>query len=341
MTSSIQDRDLAHIWQHTPCYPSLDHARLFMTGATGFFGSWLLESLAYAKRMLNLKIDIVVLTRNQEAFRKKRPHLATMPGLTLLTGDVTDFTFPQGAFTHVVHAATDVSPQGANRLDQLDTIVTGTRHTLNFAIQSGVKKFLLVSSGSVYGTQPPTVSHVNESYLGAPDPLISSSSYGLGKRMAEHLAVLYANQYPLDVSIARCFAFVGPYLPQDAQFAVGNFISNAISNQPIRILGDGTPYRSYLYAADLVIWLWTILCEGRSGVAYNVGSEEAVTLFDLAKVVASVKPTSVVVEKKSDPAILPSRYVPQTLLAQTQLKLKQYVGLKDAIERTIAWSLQQ
>jgi len=340
----IDEIDLTHIWKHAAsCIHELDSARLFITGGTGFFGCWLLESLRFAKAHLGLHTEVVVLSRNPREFEKKMPHLAQMPGLQLVAGDVARFEYPAGEFTHVIHAATEASVKlnQEQPLVMLDTITEGTRHTLNFAEQARVKKFLLVSSGAVYGVQPPTISHLDETYIGTPDPLDIASAYGLGKRLAEHLSVVYSRNYGLDVKIARCFAFVGPYLPLTTRFAIGNFIHNARTQSPIHILGDGSPYRSYLYAADLVIWLWVILCQGENRRAYNVGSDEAVNLADLANMVASASSSklSVLVAKKSDPAVLPSRYVPQTLRARTELQLNQHVGLVDSIQRTLRWSL--
>jgi dTDP-glucose 4,6-dehydratase len=189
----------------------------------------------------------------------------------------------------------------------------------------------------VYGRQPGDLTHVPEDYPGAPDPLDPRSAYGIGKRTAEQLCALYQKHYGVSSTIARCFAFVGPYLPLDIHFAIGNFIRDVMNAGPIVIKGDGTPYRSYLYAADLAIWLWTILLRGAPGSAYNVGSEESISIAEVAKRVVRSASSDVKIEIQGRKQINQTveRYVPSTQKAITELKLQQTIDLDKAIQYTV------
>jgi dTDP-glucose 4,6-dehydratase len=334
--------DLDHIIAHTEgLWEELRGQRIFITGGTGFFGCWLLESFTWANDKLNLDATATVLTRNLEAFRQKAPHLAAHPAIRFHSGDVRTFAFPDGKFSHVIHAATEASARlnAENPLLMLDTIIEGTRRTLDFAVACGAQKFLLTSSGAVYGKQPPEMTHIPEEYNGAPDPLDPASAYGEGKRAAELLCTLYHQKYGLQTLIARCFAFVGPYLPLDAHFAIGNFIRDALKGGPIVIKGDGTPYRSYLYAADLTIWLWTILMRGLPNRAYNVGSEAAICIGQLANETAKRLHTSEVIwAHRPEADKFAQRYVPATHRASEELKLMPSIHLALGIDRTATWA---
>jgi len=337
MPSPLPTADLDHILAHTEgLWEQVRGERVFLSGGTGFFGHWLVESFLHANRELDLKASLTVLSRAPENFLCNAPHLAGCEALQLLAGDVRSFDFPEGEFALVIHAATAASQKLNDPRQMLTTIVDGTARMIAFAQGHGTRQFLLTSSGAVYGRQPTTLSHVAEDYNGAPDPLDAGTAYGQGKRLAEHLCALAARVAPVQYKIARCFAFVGPHLPLDAHFAVGNFLGDVLAGRPIRIKGDGRPLRSYLYAADLAIWLWTILLKGQPLRAYNVGSEEALSIRALAEAVQQAlgKPTSVEVMQQAAPV---PRYVPDTGRARAELGLEAWIDLPEALRRTARW----
>jgi dTDP-glucose 4,6-dehydratase len=334
--------DLDHVLAHTrSLWTEARGQSFFITGGTGFFGMWLLESFARANDELALGMRAVVLTRNPESFAKKAPHLATRSDMEFIRGDVRSFIFPAGRFAYLVHAATEASVKLNAEAPQemLDVIVGGTRRVLDFAAQAGVKKLLLTSSGAVYGKQPSELTHIPEDYSIAPDPTASASAYAEGKRISEDLCARHARQFGTEVKIARCFAFVGPHLPLDAHFAIGNFIRDAMHGGPIRVKGDGTPYRSYLYAADLAIWLWTLLFRAPSCRAYNVGSDADLTISALAHTVASVFAArkEIVIERPPNPMTPSDRYSPDLRRINNELGLRVEIDLRVALSKTFRW----
>jgi nucleoside-diphosphate-sugar epimerase len=315
--------------------------RLFITGGTGFFGCWLVESFCFLNHLLGLGAEVTLLTRNPQAFVQKCPHLASDPSVRLHMGDVRSFVFPDGEYKYVIHAATEASAKQADEapLEMLSTIIAGTERALEFAVTHGAGKFLLTSSGAVYGRQPPNLTHVPESYIGAPDPLDPANVYAEGKRTAELLCALYQKTGSLECKIARCWAFCGPHLPLDQHFAIGNFIGDVLAGRPIQIQGDGTPRRSYLYAADLAVWLWTILFRGPALVPFNVGSAHDLSIFELAQIVSRTldSKSKIYVAREAVPGVAPSRYVPSVDRAHKVLGLNETVGLEESIRRTAKW----
>ena len=337
-------RDINLVCESTSqLWPDLRGQHLFITGGTGFFGRWLLETFFAANDRFALKARVTTLTRDPRRFVTACPHLAARPDLTLLTGDMQSFTFPDGDFSMVIHAAADVSTaRGVGDVrpsSLLAAAFDGTRRVLDFAASHGTRRFLLVSSGAVYGPQPPTLTHIPEGYPGAPDPCQLASGYGEGKRVSESLCAAYAGQNGIACAIARPFAFIGPHLELDQGFAIGDFLRSALASQPIVIRGDGTPLRSYLYAADLAIWLWTILFRGTPLRPYNVGSSTAISVHALAQEVAAILspglPISMAQAPQPDAAVL--QYVPDILRCAQELNLHQTVLLRDAIVRTAEW----
>jgi UDP-glucuronate decarboxylase len=321
----------------------LKGARIFMTGGTGFIGQWMLESLKLADVRHGLNVDVVVLTRDPAAFAVKAPQLAAYPGFRFVAGDVGAIPTPDGAFSHVIHAATDASAH-LNEHDpkrMFDTIVDGTRRILDIAVDKKVDRFFFFSSGAVYGAQPWEMTHVAEDWLGGPDCLAPRNAYGEGKRAAEMMCAIYAKQFGLDFVIARIFAALGPLLSLDIHFAAGNFIRDAIAGRRISIVGAGTAVRSLLYAGELTEWLWAALLRGQQGSVYNIGSEEAVTIAELAERVSITLGRGnggFEILGQPDPGWNPGRYVPSTARIRHDLGVSATIGLDEQIRRTALWN---
>lgn len=318
--------------------PFFDGTRLFVTGGTGFFGQWLVRTLLAMARRFDVRLAVTMLTRSPERLRQVLPDIAGDPAVTVWPGDVRSFAFPEGAFPWVIHAAATASAalNATAPLEMFDTIVRGTRRVLDLCRRAGTRRLLFVSSGAVYGTQPPELSHIPEDYPGGPDPLAPGNAYGEGKRAAEFLCATAAAAEGLAIPIARPFAFLGPGLPLDRHFAAGNFLADALAGRAVAVRGDGTPYRSYMYPTDLVAWLLTILAKGQSGRAYNVGSDEAVTIGDLARRMAiTAGGLPVTIARTPDADTPAARYVPSVDRARRELGLSLHVGLSEAITRTL------
>ena len=298
--------------------------RLFITGGTGFFGKSMLDYRLRHPEWEWAKAEWVVLSRTPDRFVASCPKLANQVGVSFVAGDVRDFAFPKGSFNAIVHAATSAVTTLSDE-EMTSVIVDGARRIVEFVKAAGCQTLLFTSSGAVYG--PRTSLSCEE------DSCAPTTAYGKGKLEAEKLLV----DSGLDVKIARCFAFVGAYLNRGIQYAIGNFMQNCIDDKPIVINGDGTPLRSYLYADDLVEWLFATLERGKSGRPYNVGSDRAVSIRALAETVRTVlgSKSEIVVKGAPVPGAKPSVYVPNIDRARNELGLEVKVALEDSIRLSV------
>lgn len=292
--------------------------RIFVTGGTGFFG----KSLLAAHRG---ERELVVLSRDPAAFLRRNPEFAGLPGVTFVSGDVRSFGFPAGRFDAVLHAATPVDPElERDRPEEVRSIVLdGTRRVLAFCRERKIPRLLYTGSGAVYGPQEPECECMEEEH-----PCRPVTVYGRAKLEAEQLCL----NSGIPTAIARCFAFVGPYLALDAHFAAGNFLRDVLENRPIEVRGDGRPLRSYLDASDLVRWLWTLLESGTPGRVYNVGSDEAVSIAELARLCAELRTPALPVRVAEPSGAGPApRYLPDVSRAKIELGLIPSVDLASAL----------
>jgi nucleoside-diphosphate-sugar epimerase len=307
---------------------------ILVTGGTGFLGSWLVAALIQANQILDLDLHIDVVTRSPDMIPT-----SVSNAVRLIHGDVRSLAESTGEYALVVHgAASSAATPGLGDGDPRSiahTIVDGTAAVLEVAART-CARVLFLSSGAVYGRQ--TVPAVSEDDRHGPDPLNPRMAYGEAKRMAEMLCAMATAADEARVTMARLFAFVGPRIPLDRHFAVGNFIADALAGRPIAVAGDGSAIRTYLYCGDLPEWCWAVAARGRPGVAYNVGSAEPVTIAELAGLVANLVKPALPVHILGAPSDRPvDRYVPSTERAVSELGLAVRTEPSVGIAKSFRW----
>ncbi len=330
--------DLEHIYQNTQdIWESFRGKSIFITGGTGFFGKWLLESFIYANDKLALNAKITTLTRNPDAFLTEYPfykeHANTV---RFVKGDILNYDFNlDEKFQFIIHAATtsDEKTNLSNPIILADSIIQGSRNIYAFAIKNPIESFLNISSGAIYGIQPNEIQRIKEEDSFIIDLYNPKASYYESKRVAEMYGSLYFEKFKLPLKTARCFAFVGPHLPLDKHFAIGNFINNILNEEDIIIRSNGMSIRSYMYMSDLIVWLLKILIKGKNNTPYNVGSDYPVKIKDLAGIISEKFNSNVIVQNEGSNEA-GNLYVPDIDRAKS-LELTIKINLKDAINKTI------
>ncbi len=337
---SLLDASIETVLPHLDLSP-LAGQRLFVTGGTGFFGLWILSAL----RVLNnrgVTVQVCVLSRDPVAFLARHPQFRDQPWLSFIAGDIRDFEIPTRSFDLLLHAATETSMLAhAAEAKMFGDIVLGTQRALQLARACNVRRALLVSSGAVYGSQSPQLTHQPDDSVTACDPWAPGSAYGEGKRVMELLGAILQRETGIECLSARCFAFCGPGLPIDAHFAIGNFIRDALEGKPITVNGDGTQRRSYLYGADLAIWLLGLMVRGKAGLSYNVGSDEALTIGELAYLVRDLLAPGKSVTLMQAPGLSKTSgtsYVPDISRAR-EVGLQPWSSLPDSLRITAEFLL--
>jgi len=330
---------LNHTDREVYAWSMLDGEDIFMTGGTGFFGTALLYSLLQAKLQKKIDVDVTILTRDVASFSEKHPLLFQSDFIHCIQGNVVDFDFPDQKFSKVMHLATTSATETFNGEDQLKkykTLVDGTERVMQFAGKCGASKVIFTSSGVVYGSL--SEGEVEEDYLGAPVTTDPMSALGQGKRSAEFIISYYANEYNIDYVIARCFSFVGPYLPLNLHYAIGNFISDALYKDVIKVKGDGSPIRSYLDVSDLIVWLLRMMSNQCKHKIYNVGSDQSISILKLAEKVKDIIAPNKRLETYGNINYLVGNfsrdyYVPNIDRAKNELGLDVWTKLDQAILR--------
>lgn len=315
-----------------PLWQDLQGRHLFVAGGTGFFGRWILTFLSEGLRR-GFQFNVSVLSRDPQSFLA-----GAFDGqwrrFNWVKGQLADFDLNGTKIDYMLHGAESADRQDHHSVSILEQSLRGTQNFLMQAEKSGCSSIHYLSSGAVYGAQRDVLQKEDGPFSEEAD------FYAQGKKLSEEAFLSWGGRHNARVSISRSFAFVGPYLPLDRQYAAGNFVGACLRGGEIHIKGDGTALRSYMYPTELVIWLLTMLLRAKSGSIFNVGSDQAVSILELAQRCRQVAlergkaPREIVVQQKPIAGAEPSRYVPSIEKARGELGVQVEIDLTQALRRT-------
>lgn len=289
--------ELSKCVDELPFLDKLDNQTVFITGAAGLIGTYLVDIIMYYNQYKNGKINVIALDYNEELLKDR---FSIYDGLiSTVVGDVNDINIINGLLKedidYIIHAASNTSPidYAKDPVGTITTNVIGTHNLLQFSIKNKVKRFLFCSSVEMYGANNGDVEDFIEEYSGYVNCNTVRASYPSGKRAAESMCCAYKNQYGLDYTIARIGRIYGHTVIEGDTKAPTQFIMNAVNNEDIVLKSDGMQFYSYCYVGDCATALLTILINGISGEAYNVADPYSkVHLRDFASIAAKAVGTN-------------------------------------------------
>ena len=343
MLAELRNDCLAAAANQLELRAQLKTKRIAVTGGTGFMGTWIAEMVSALNDEYDLGIVLDLYARNTTRWAKKYPHLSSRSDIFLRTQDVrSPFEFQKE--THfVIHAAgiPDNRIHSSDPLRVHQTTLLGTANALDAANQlGGLEKLLVVSSGLVVGNsnqgKPISESDHFSSEVGK-----LHNVYADSKRAAESLASIYRNQFRMPISVIRPFTFIGPYQDLDRPWALNSFMQDAVTGREIRIHGDGSARRSYLYGSDVAWWVLVALIKGQNGGVYNLGASQPLShtdLIDLICMKASLKPRlSFNTNSGSAKSNHTDDFYPNLQAIQKSLNVNQTCSLEQALDKTWRW----
>src|SRR3984957_10447713 len=288
----IIEEDLRKIVSRRLPWEQLFGKRILISGANGLVPSYMVETLTYLNETASAGIHVIALVRNQERAMRRLGHLAGRPDLNLVVQDVRDPYGGPGAIDFVIHAASQASPKfySTDPVGTFSTNVIGTWRMLELARDSRSEGFLFFSSGDVYGRLEDPSVPVTETSFGSIDPLIVRSCYAEGKRGGETLCACWHSQFGIPTKIVRLSHTYGPRMDLDDGRVFADFVADVVAGRDIVMKSDGSARRPFCYLADTIQGIFTVLLRGKSGEAYNVGSDSEISILELAELLCRLFP---------------------------------------------------
>jgi len=302
--------------------------RVLITGGAGFIGSHLCDNF------LARGFDVICVDNLLTGSTDNIAHIRS-PRFEFINSDVTNYLYIPGPVDYIMHFASPASPKDYLELpiQTLKVGSLGTHKALGVAKEKGAR-LLLASTSEVYGD--PLVHPQKENYWGNVNPVGPRGVYDEAKRFAEALTVAYRNAEGVDTTIARIFNTYGPRMRLRDGRAIPAFMTQALSNRPVTVFGDGRQTRSFCYVDDLVRGLHALLLSGHTG-PMNIGNPREMTLEEMAEAVIRVTRSRSRIVHRPLPTDDPKVRQPDITLARKVLGWEPRVGLAVGLKRTVRY----
>lgn len=286
--------DILQVFEQDLPWGKLSGANILVTGATGLIGGCLVEVL-----MMNPNRDYHVYAsgRNKERAQKRFKDYSADDGFHFVKYDVMQPVNSDVNFDFIIHAASNASPSffAKNPVEIIKSNVDGVAHLMDYGLNHGMKRFLYISSGEVYGEGDGRV--FTEDYSGYVNCATPRACYPSSKRVTETLCVSYAAEYGADVVIARPCHTYGPHFTEQDNRVYAQFIRNVLRGEDIVMKSMGEQFRSWCYVVDCVSALLHILMKGKCGEAYNIADGESnISIRELAETIAEIGGRKIVID---------------------------------------------
>ena len=306
---------------------------MLITGGAGFIGSHLCDCFVTEGHTVLCLDNFITGEEGNIA------HLASQPNFKLIRHNISKPIEMADSLDYVLHFASPASPPDYLKYP-IQTMKVGSLGTLNALGIAKTKKskFLLASTSEVYGD--PEIHPQPESYWGHVNPIGPRGVYDEAKRFAEALTMAYHREHGIDTRIVRIFNSYGPRMRMNDGRAIPNFITQALSGEPITVYGDGSQTRSFCFISDLVEGLHRLMKSDLHDPV-NIGNSQEMSLLELAKVILRLTGSSSPLVFKPLPVDDPKVRCPDIRLAREKLPWEPSMKLEEGLTRTVAWFRQK
>lgn len=334
LIDTILQEDIETVVKSGYCIDKLKESTVLVTGATGLIGSQLVKLLMCFNSIKNLKIRIIAFARDEKKVQKVYGELVNREDLVIQVGDINAPIYVAENVDYIIHAASATSSKYFVNypVETITTAINGTLNVLNLAHDKAVKAMVYLSSLEVYGT-PTKEELISEKDYGYIEPLSTRSSYSEGKRMAECLCHSYAEEFGVNIKIARLSQTFGAGVSYDDERVFAQFARCVIEKKNIILHTQGKTVRSYCYISDALVGILDILQFGKKGEAYNITNMNTkISIRGMAELVCKAFPeANICVEIDIPDNVAKFGYNPEMIICIDSTKLQELTGWKPKV----------